>query len=179
MKVLVGSENPVKIDAVREAFSKYFEDVETIALKVDSDVADQPLNDDTFIGAKNRALHLRRIDNEKILGADFFIGIEGGIIQLNSTWFVLGAMCIIDKDGNIGFGTTSLFQLPDQIIDEILQGKELGDVIDRITGEQNSKQKNGAVGYFTKDVVSRKSYYVNGIIKALIPFLNKEHFFNK
>ncbi|MFH1316039.1 MAG: inosine/xanthosine triphosphatase [Candidatus Woesearchaeota archaeon] len=179
MKILVGSENPVKIDAVKEAFSKYFDNIEIQGHKVSSDVPDQPLNDDTFIGAKNRALHLKRLDNEKSLSADFFVGIEGGIIELNSTWFAFGAMCIIDKDGNIGLGTTSLFQLPEQMIDNLLQGKELGDVIDKITGEHNSKQKNGAIGYFTKNIITRKSYYVNGIIKALIPFLNKEHFFNK
>jgi len=36
--------------------------------------------------------------------------------------------------------------------------------------EQNTKQKQGAVGYFTKDVMDRKRYYVAGLTVALIPF---------
>ena len=35
MKVLVGSRNPVKVEAVREAFAKYFDPLEVIGLEVD------------------------------------------------------------------------------------------------------------------------------------------------
>lgn len=36
MKILVGSQNPVKIEAAKEAFSKYFKKVEVAGIKVDS-----------------------------------------------------------------------------------------------------------------------------------------------
>jgi len=42
MKILVGSQNPVKIEAVKESFSKYFEKVEVAEIKVDSKVSSQP-----------------------------------------------------------------------------------------------------------------------------------------
>ena len=38
MKVLVGSRNPVKVEAVREAFAKYFDPLEVIGLEVDPQV---------------------------------------------------------------------------------------------------------------------------------------------
>ena len=52
MLVLVASKNPVKIEATREAFSKYFENFEVMGIEVDSGVAKQPINEETFEGAK-------------------------------------------------------------------------------------------------------------------------------
>ena len=67
MKILVGSQNPVKIEATKEAFSTYFGKVEVRGIKVDSKVSNQPTNDETFHGARNRAFGLKRINDKKIL----------------------------------------------------------------------------------------------------------------
>lgn len=177
MKVLVGSTNPVKIEAVKEAFSKYFEDIQVEGIEVASGVSAQPVNEETFEGAKNRALELARINDEKNLGAEYFVGIEGGIIELYSTWFAFGGMCIIDSNGRKSFGSSSHFPLPQSIINELLEGKELGIVMDKITGEHNTKQKDGAIGFFTRNKMNRKELYVDGLTVALIPFLNEDLFF--
>jgi inosine/xanthosine triphosphatase len=177
MKILVGSRNPVKIEAVREAFSKYFEDVDVIGIKVSSKVSNQPINDATFEGAKNRAVDLKRISKEKNLGAKFFVGIEGGVIKEYSRWFAFGGICIIDDKGRIGFGTSPHFELPINVTKELLNGTELGDVMDRITGEHHTKQKGGAIGYFTRGILDRKNLYVQGLVVALIPFINEKLYF--
>ncbi len=175
--VLVGSENPVKIEATKEAFEKYFENVRVMGIKVNSGVPDQPVNHQTFEGARNRALRLMEISKKQGIDADFFVGIEGGIIQLLSKWFAFGGMCIIDKHGKLGYGTSPLFELPDKVTEHLLNGVELGHVMDKLTGEENTKQKQGAVGIFTKGIMDRKSFYVNGLVVALIPFLNDELYF--
>ncbi len=177
IKVLVGSRNPVKIEAVRESFVKYFGEVEVKGIAADSGVNPQPVNEETFKGAKNRALFLKNNNGDKSARADFYVGIEGGIAQLYNKWFALGIMCVIDKEGKIGYGTSPLFELPGSVTEELLNGTELGDVMDRLTGEGNTKQKGGAVGFFTRGVMDRKELYVHGLITALIPFLNKELFF--
>ena len=41
-------------------------------MEVDSKVSDQPTDEETFEGAKNRALELKKINEEKNLGAKFF-----------------------------------------------------------------------------------------------------------
>jgi non-canonical (house-cleaning) NTP pyrophosphatase len=46
-----------------------------------------------------------------------------------------------------------------------------------VTGEKNTKQNQGAVGFFTRGVMSRKGYYVAGLTVALIPFLNADLYF--
>lgn len=177
MKVLVGSKNPVKIEAVKEAFSKYFENVEVIGIKVDSGVPDQPINNETFEGAKNRALRLKEINEKENLGAKFFVGIEGGIMKVYSEWLSFGAMYVLDDKGRYGVGTSPLFPLPGSVTKELLNGVELGLVMDRITGDHNTKQKEGSIGYFTKGRMNRKELYVHGLIVALIPFINEKLFF--
>ena len=45
--------------------------------------------------------------------------------------------------------------------------------MDELTGEHNSKQKGGAVGFFTKNRMSRTEFYTYGLLVALSPFLNE------
>ncbi len=198
MKVLVGSTNPVKVNATKIAFQKYFKDVEVEGLKVKSDVSNQPFNEETFIGAENRAKALKEIAKSENKYADFYVGIEGGVIKLYNKWFAFGVTCILsnnkkdnkesvndNKEGNDneqrsnyesrdskGIGTSPLFELPDSIIHELKNGKELGEVIDEIAHDNNTKQKYGAIGYFTHGKITRTDFYVDGVIMALVPFLN-------
>ncbi len=178
MRILVGSENPVKVEAVREAFSKYFKNVEALGLKVDSKVPDQPIGRETFFGAENRALALITINKRKGWSYDFFVGLESGIINLYSKWFTFGVVCIIDKLGRKSFGTSIMFELPGFIVKQLLKRVELGKVMDEIMGEENTKQKGGAVGFFSRGVINREKLYVDGVISALIPILNEDLFFD-
>ena len=176
MKILIGSKNPVKIEAVKNAFEKYYKQVEIIGFSVNSNVPDQPFNDETFFGAENRTFELKKINEQQNLNADYFVGIEGGISKSFNRWFAYGVVCIMNSEGKKGFGTSAHFELPEKVITEIQNGKELGLVMDEIQNEQNTKQRMGAIGYFTNGKMTRKDLYVPGIITALIPFLHKEIF---
>ncbi len=177
MKILVGSKNPVKIDSVKEAFANYFEDIEVVGIDVDPDVSVQPINDETFVGAKNRAMKLMELNRSQNLGAEYFVGIEGGIANQFNKWFAFGCMCVVDKEGKIGFGTSPHFELPLKVVEKLLQGIELGDVMDEIMNQQNTKQRHGAIGFFTNGVMNRKGLYIEGLKVAIIPFLHKEMYF--
>ena len=179
MNVLVGSRNPVKLTATEEAFSRFFDAVDVVGIDVKSKVSQQPIEDETFVGARTRAFELSRVNEARHLEAEFFVGIEVGIKRLFHRWFAFGVMCIMDGRGRIGYGTSPFFELPPSIIEKLLNGIELGEVMDTLIGEKNTKQKQGAVGYFTKDVMTRKSYYVAGLTVALIPFLNSDHYFKE
>ena len=140
MKILVGSKNPVKIKSVEEAFSLYFKNISVEGIEIDSGVPVQPVNDETYIGAQNRASKLKEMNDKQNIGADYFIGIEGGIVKQYNRWFAFGCMCIIDKENNIGFGNSPNFELPDMIAKKLLTGTELGEVMDEILNQQNTKQ---------------------------------------
>lgn len=86
-------------------------------------------------------------------------------------------MCVVDKEGRVGFGTSPHFELPPTVVEKLLQGAELGDVMDVIMNQQNTKQKHGAIGFFTNGVMNRKELYIEGLKVAIIPFLHKEMYF--
>ena len=84
--VAVGSENPVKVNSVRNAFAANFPEasLEVVGYSVPSGVDDQPWGDEqTRQGALNRA--------ENALGAhclahggappDYAVGLEGGVVE--------------------------------------------------------------------------------------------------
>lgn len=167
MKIIVASKNPVKIDATREAFLSYFKDLEVLGESVSSGVSDQPFGWDTFLGAENRAKALHG-------KADFSVGIEGGVFERFGKHFTFGAICIMDKNGKLSFGTSPILELPDVVVKGLKGGKELGIVMDKLTHAHNSKQKGGAVGFFTKGVVTRKDFYTVGIRVALAPFVKED-----
>jgi inosine/xanthosine triphosphatase len=171
LKVAVGSTNPVKIQAVMEAFQETFNEVEVIGIKADSHVSNQPFKEKVIEGSVNRAEEsLKRMD------VDFGVGIEGGIIQLGERWYNLGFVAIVDRDGKIGTGTSGLFECPPTIIGQLKRGRELGEVVDDLTGRVDTKKQEGAIGVFTKGKVSRKDLYKHGVFMALVPFLSPELF---
>ncbi len=179
MKILVGSKNPVKIKAVEKAFKNYFDVVSAIGVDANSNVPDQPIGDETYKGAENRAEFLVKLNSKENLEADYFVGIEGGISKTFNKWFAFGCMCIIDKNLNKSFGTSSHFELPELMVKKLLNGIELGTVMDEQTNEHNTKQNSGAIGYFTKGQIDRENLYMQGLTVALIPFINPKLYFNK
>jgi len=179
MRVLVGSVNPVKIVAVRDVFEPYFPGAQVEGIETLSGVPAQPVGDDTFTGAENRARALLARNAEAGLGAEFCVGLEGGIAQYHARWFAFGAICVADATGRLGFGVSPLFELPPGVVDDLLGGSELGHVMDRLAGEHNTKQRGGAVGILTGGRITRRELYAQGVAMALIPFLNPGLFFRE
>ena len=177
MKVLVGSSNPTKIGAVRDVFDRCFGETEVVGIEVDSDVAGQPVGDETFTGAENRARALVRLNAEQGLAAHYCVGIEGGVSRLHGRWFAFGAVCIADMADRLSFGVTSHFELPHQVAAALADGTELGSVIDKLTGLRDTRLDGGAIGYLSHGRLDRRGLAAQGVFMALIPFLNDPLFF--
>ena len=178
MRVLVGSANPVKIAAVRDAFEPCFPGAVVEGIEASSGVPAQPVGEETFAGAENRARTLLALNDEQGLEAEFCVGLEGGIAQYRDRWFAFGVICIAAATGRLGFGVSPLFELPPGVVDDLLGGIELGHVMDRLAGERNTKQRGGAVGILTGGRITRRELYAQGVAMALIPFLNEEMYFD-
>ena len=171
-KIVVASKNPVKINAVRDAFEKMFpnEVFNMEGISVSSGVSDQPISDtETLQGALNRAGNAEK----EISRADFWVGIEGGIEEKNSEMEAFAWVAIRSANGVVGKGRSGTFFLPPKIAELIRQGKELGEADDIVFERTNSKQENGAVGILTDGVVDRTKYYTEAVVLALIPFKNE------
>lgn len=168
--IIVASLNPVKTQAVLNGFQRLFSDetFEIKAVDAPSGVSDQPMSDrDARQGALNRAEHASRMHPE----GDYWVGVEGGCDYLEGEMVAFAWIVILSKEQH-GSARSALFRLPGEVGALVENGMELGDADDQIFGRENSKQKSGAVGILTDDVVTRTNLYEQAVILALIPFRN-------
>ncbi|MBT3386036.1 MAG: inosine/xanthosine triphosphatase [Prolixibacteraceae bacterium] len=172
MKVIVGSKNPVKKESVLVGFKSFFNSVEVKGFYSGSGVADQPLSDkETLSGARNRAENVKNNYRD----ADFWVGIEGGI-ETTDKGLTAFAWVVILSAVKYGEARTASFLLPLTVAALVQQGYELGIANDIVFNKTNSKQKNGAVGILTQNIVSRTELYKQAVQLALIPFINPDFF---
>lgn len=170
MRIVVGSKNPVKVGAVAEAFKKYWPESEVVGVEVSSGVNEQPMSEiETVRGAKNRA-------QRSIGEADYGVGIEGGVCEIEGKLFECAWVAVIDRGGKLGLAGGLYFELPEKIAAKIRAGGELGPLMDEFTGKTNVKQGSGAIGIFTKGELDRKAAYVQIVLSAMIKFVSPEWF---
>ena len=173
MRILVGSTNPVKINAVKVVMSKIYPDFEVISIEVDTGVENTPLDEETIIkGALNRA-------NNALLSvqADLSIGMEGGIVLKFQRYFVTGWCAIVDKEGNFQLGCGVYMPIPSKIVEMVRSGEELGSVIDQVTGIKDTKRKMGSVGIMTNNLMTRQKAWEAAIIYAMADKLSPQGLF--
>ena len=173
MKILIGTKNPGKIEGARQAFEKYFENVEIEGIPVASEVADQPVNEEIFQGAKNRVKNLKIYAKQNNLEADFFVASEAGITNLLGEWIDINAVVVEDSKGFQSVGTSQGFQIPERYVQEICE-TELGKVMDKIFEKEKLGQGKGGISLLTKDEVSRIDLTKGAFIMALISHINGE-----
>lgn len=169
-RIIVGSENPVKINTTLEGFLKVFPDdlFKIKGVPASSGVAEQPMSEEeTLKGAQNRAENAMKEHPE----SDYWVGIEGGLKEANGSLESFAWIVVKSKD-KTGKGRTGSFILPQKVADLVKQGKELGEADDIVFNKTNSKQNNGAVGLLTGDILTRTVFYEQAVILALIPFRN-------
>ncbi len=172
MKIVVASRNPVKIDAVKEAFGVQFPSarIEVISADVESGVSDQPENDrETRHGARNRVVAARGVQPD----ADYWVGIEGGIESVDDQLMAFAWMVVLGRNDKIGEARSVTLPLPPAVKELIDDGCELGVANDRVFGTTNSKQQGGAYGLLSDGKYTREFIYSQTLVIALIPFVNQ------
>ena len=180
MKVIVGSTNPVKVEAVRIAFTRVWPEQawEIQGISVPSGIASQPMSDEESIaGARNRARNAidvhTAIDTPDVA---YGVGLEGGIQRVGTHYYDSGWCVVLDKQGREGIGSTIHLVVPPKMMRMIQQGKELGEVIDIVFQQENSKQAMGHFGLMTNNAVTRAGAYADGVVSALARFIHPELF---
>ncbi|MHA1541558.1 MAG: DUF84 family protein [Candidatus Hodarchaeales archaeon] len=175
--ILIASKNPVKIKASQEAFQPFFNNVKIDSCEVKlllRDV-DQPIGEEQT--REFSRLRVSEARKEKI-GYDFYIGIEGGIVKTSA-----GDVRIVvySSVGDSNYTETIRgceIPLPEEWFNALSNKKygELGDLVEYVSGVQDIKRKQGAVGFFTKENITRYDVLKQSIIMALIPYLNPQLF---
>jgi inosine/xanthosine triphosphatase len=188
--VIIGSKNPVKINAIKNVFNRFFPTEKIIfsIFEVPSNVSNQPIGLENVIkGAINRAknafsMYLKNRDTTSDLKI-FSVGIEAGLVSIPFTisgYLDYQYCAILDQDQHVSIGSGSGWEYPPEIIKEILNDPllEVGTLMAKISGDPNVKYRNGAIGYYSKNLLTRPVITEECVQMALIPYLNHEKYFS-
>ncbi|MDJ1477579.1 DUF84 family protein [Bacillus sp. LS15-K4] len=159
MKVVVGSKNKTKVDAVE----KVWKDATITSLSVPSGVANQPFSDEeTMQGAVNRAKRALQ-EAEAQIG----IGLEGGVMKTEHGLFMCNWGALATNTGKTFVAGGARIKLPDDFLAALEDGKELSEVMEEFVQRKDIRSHEGAIGIFTNDYVDRTELFVH-VVKLLV-----------
>ncbi len=173
MKVLVGSLNPVKLDAVRDEFARHanYRTAEIAGHRASSGVSVQPKSlDETIRGAKNRAAECLQTGQCHVA-----IGIESGLFfagrpELDRVFDVCACAIWTLGDRYSQVGLSSAWEVPPQIARLVYDhGLDLSEASLRAgyTRNENIGAGQGLVGILSGGALDRKAYTQQAILAAL------------
>jgi inosine/xanthosine triphosphatase len=180
-RVRVGSANPPKIQAVRDAFAAFAPGAEVEGAPVATGVPEQPVGFAEIVaGARARA------QAAFASGAcDLAVGYEDGLVEIPGTgerWFNLGCAAIVDG-AREGLGFSSGFAYPPACAERaVAERAPIGDLFDALwrahrPGERRgppSALSEGNVGKLTLGALPRSDYARHAVLSALVSFLHPD-----
>ena len=173
LRLVVGSQNPVKVAAAKQTLALYFPEhhIECLGVDAPSSVSDQPLGEQqTLLGAQNRVAYCKQHYQ-----ADYYMAMEGGAAQFEYGAATFAYVVIASAEQS-SVGRSNNLPLPANLYKKLEQGEELGDVMDAAFNTQNIKQRGGAIGLLTQGHATRQSTYQNALTLAMAPFIHPELF---
>lgn len=163
MKIAVGTKNNAKLKAVENVVKRTLHnEVQVSGFDVASRVSDQPFSDvETRQGAINRALAAKQAS-----GADLGFGLEGGVKWLGEELYLCN-WAALASEKEVYTAAGAQIPLPKEIAIALLNGEELGPIMDRYTNTTDTRQHAGAIGVFTDGLIDRSQMF-EPIIEMLI-----------
>lgn len=153
MKIIIGSNNPAKVAAVKNAF--HYQQTEFLSLDIPSGVSEQPFSDEeTIKGAINRAVGALKMGN-----GDIGIGLEGGVQESTQGLLLCNWGALASKNMEPIIAGGARFLLPYDVADRLRAGEELGPVMDDYAKKENVRKNEGAVGIFTNGLINRSEMF--------------------
>lgn len=169
----MGTKNPGKIEGAKRAFERYFENIEIVGVSVDSEVGDEPLNEQIMEGAKNRVKNVKKYAEENKIDADFYVASEAGLSNAFGDWMDFNFAVVENKAGEQNIGSSAGFKIPEKYVKEVIE-KDLSVIMNRIFQATNLSQEDGGIGKLTHGEISRIDLTKQAFIMALIKFVNGE-----
>jgi non-canonical (house-cleaning) NTP pyrophosphatase len=155
-----------------------------VARSVTTNIPAMPLNDWQLMqGARERALAVRDLLLKQRLEADIYVGLEGGFhsISIEGEWHTFLRGWAFATDGKkSAFGAAPSISVPESLARKVIEGRrELGLVIDEVSGKQDVRSRQGAWGVLSRDLVTRSLSFELALIAAFAPFYNPELYPNE
>jgi inosine/xanthosine triphosphatase len=185
--IALGSDRAAKIMAVRASVARVaaidpdWANVNVVARRVETSAPAMPLTDWQLMeGARERALAVRDSLHSRRLEADIYVGLEGGFhsISIGGEWHTfLRGWAYATNGERSAFGAAPSISVPAEIVKSVVQGRrELGNVMDEITGARDVRSKQGAWGVLSRDLVTRSMSFELALIAAFAPFYNPKFY---
>ena len=173
MKVLIATKNQGKIEGAKRALLNYFSNIEIQGIAVESNVSEQPVNNDIYIGAKNRVKNLKAYAQKNNIEADLYLSIESGIYNSLGRWLITNIAVIEDNSDFESYGTSPSFPVPDRLVKDIID-TDLSQVMNKIFGKDDERHnKGGGIQLLTHDRISRIDLTKMAFIMALTEYINE------
>ncbi len=173
MKVLIATKNAGKIEGAKRALERYFENVEIQGIPVDSNVGEQPVNNEIYDGAKNRVRNLKDYAKENNINADLYLSIESGINNSLGRWMITNIAVIEDSEDFESYGTSPSFPVPDKLVNDIIN-TDLSKVMDKIFEKDEERHnRGGGIQLLTHNEVTRIDLTEMAFIMALTKYINE------
>ena len=181
--IALGSDRAAKIMAVRASIARIavvdpaWAHANVVARRVETSIPAMPLTDWQLMqGARERALAALDSLRSRRLEADLYVGLEGGFhsVSIEGEWHTFLRGWAYATNGERGaFGAAPSISVPADIVKNVVEGRrELGIVIDEVTGERDIRSKQGAWGVLSRDLVTRSMSFELALIAAFAPFYN-------
>lgn len=172
VRVAVGSENPVKVEAVRHALGALYGEVDVRGFATASGVPEQPFEAATWEGARTRA----RLALAAWPEADFGVGIEAGLFDVAAAGglFDVQACVALDRAGRFTYGQGPGFAYPGDVQEQVRHGATVGDVLSRLAEVPDIGRKMGAVGWLSRGHLTRAGLTEPAVLMAFLPRLRPE-----
>jgi non-canonical (house-cleaning) NTP pyrophosphatase len=121
---------------------------------------------------------VRDLLRNRRLEAEIYVGLEGGFhsISIEGEWQTFLRGWAYATDGKTGcFGSSPSITVPPELVKKVVEGrKELGLVIDEVSGKRDVRSREGAWGVLSRDLITRSMSFEVALIAAFAPFYNAE-----
>jgi len=164
VRVHVGTQNVVKVDAVRRVFGTAFPDVRVRKVRVAAKVPEQPFGPEAVDGAIERA-------RAAIGDAHFGVGVEAGLVWNEPIHEYLDVQycAVLDRGGRLTVGHGPGFAYPPTVLQRVHAGRTVGEAMVELTGIRSIGSKQGAVGYLSGRRMDRTKLTETAVLMAMIP----------
>ncbi len=173
VRLAVGSQNPVKVDAARLELAAILElDVDARGVATASGVPEQPKGDETAAGARRRAEAALAAWPE----ADYGIGIEAGLVTEpgNDTYYDLQRAFVVDRNGLTTDGWGPAFHYPDWVTERALKGEMVSDILGPVADDPRIGGTTGAIGFLTDGHMDRTALTRIAVLMAFVPRMRRD-----
>ena len=169
MNIVLGTTSQSKINALKQALNKLnISDYNIIPIKAESNVRDNPINEETKIGAQNRNEYICNYCESNNINYDILISIEAGYTKENENYYIDSYTCAT-YNNQIYFAQSPRIQITETIFNYVYEQNPLHILINKILNKENI---NGFIGFVTNDKIKRADVESYSIAQALSICLN-------